>query len=361
MEKPATQLVYVGTYTEADSQGIEIYALNPKTGRLSYLKTVAGIVNPSYLQISADRRFLFAVNEITGFRGRPTGTLSAFKVDSFSGDLTPINRVSSHGRAPCYLTLSSNGRFVLANNYLDGTAGSFPVLPNGALGDPVSIIHQKGSGPNLKRQEASHIHCIQPDPQNHFVITTNLGTDRLSVYAFDSGSGRLSPLPEKTVHTTPGAGPRHLAFSRDGRNVYVANELNNTVEAFSFDRDSGNLRHFQTLSTVPSDFKGTNYPGDIHLSPDGRFLYVSNRGDESLAIFSVESHSGRLAFLSTEPVRGSWPRNFTLSKDGRLVLVANQKSRTIASFRRDASTGFLHWLASIKTHAAPACVKITPF
>ena len=361
MKSPATQLVYVGTYAPADSDGIEIFALNKKTGHLQYLGAAAAGAIPSYLRLSPDRRFLYAVNEITDFEGKPTGTVSAFRVDSVSGRLSLINRVETHGRAPCYLDVSANGRFVLVNNYLDGTAVSVAVRPDGELGKVVSIVRQTGSGPNKKRQEGPPVHPINLAPLNPFAVTADLGTDLLTVYRFDSTLGVLTPLPGKTAHTAPGAGPRHLVFSADGRRVYVANELNNTVECFNFNPETGDLQRFQTITAVPPDFSGTNYPADIHLSPDGKFLYVSNRGAESLAIFSVDSQIGQLTFLTTQPVHGSWPRNFILSPDGKFVLVANQKSRALAIFHRNPSTGFLTWISSVQTKAPPACIKIATF
>ncbi len=354
-------LVYVGTYTEADSQGIELYRLDQKFGTLRYLRTIPKVKNPSYLCLSPDQRYLYAANELLESDGRPTGRISAFALESNGGTPVLINRVGSHGRAPCYMTVSANGKYVLANNYLDGTAVSLPVLENGGLGQPVSIIKQKGSGPVKGRQDASHVHSINLDPQNNFAVIADLGSDQLSVFAFNSRTGQLTPQEDKTVQTAPGAGPRHLTFSPDGKRLYVANELNSTVEAYSFNTATGELKRLQTVSTLPGEFKGTNYPADIHISPDGKFLYISNRGHESIAIFSVNSQNGELSLLTTEPVNGSWPRNFVITPEGKYLLVANQKSRNLVLFRRDASTGRLKRLSSVPTVAAPACVKIGPF
>ncbi len=351
-------LIFVGTYTEADTQGIEIYRLNGRSGALEFVTTVAGIQNPSFLRFSSDHTYLYAVNEVQQSAGQPTGTVSAFAVNPHNGYLTFINRVSSLGRAPCYLTLSKDNRFVLINNYLDGTALSLQVMKNGGLGRPVSILHFSGSGPVKDRQNASHVHSINLDPQNKLAIVADLGTDRLTVFPFNSADGRLRESGRQSVQCAAGAGPRHLVFSADGQRVYVADELNNTVEAYHLDRSRRLLYKFQTIGTLPADFKGVNYPADIHLSPDERFLYVSNRGHESIALFSVDKKSGNLKFLSTIPVYGSWPRNFVLSKDGRYLMVANQKSRNIVTFRRDARSGLLDRLSSVNTVSAPVCVQI---
>ena len=348
--------LYVGTYTENDAQCIELYRLNESSGKLTYLKTFGGIANPSYLRFSSDGRYLFAVNELVKWQGKPQGAVSAFKVKE-NGDLQLINQVASHGRAPCYLIVTPGDHFLLLNNYLNGTALSLTSEKDGRLGAPVSVIWFEGSGPNKQRQDASHVHSINLDPTHHFAVVADLGTDRLSVLAFDSLSGQLHLLKDKTVQTAPGAGPRHTVFSKDGKFLFVANELNNTVEVFSFEPNDGMLRHLQTVSTLPQDFTGTNYPADIHLSPDGKFLYVSNRGHESITIFSVRE-DGQLNFVGSESVRGSWPRNFTLSVDGRFLIVADQKSKDLVVFRRDAKTGLLTFLYKQSTMATPSCVKL---
>ncbi len=353
-------LVYIGTYTENDSQGIEIYRFNTQSGKLQYFATAAGIKNPSYLRISDDGRRLYAVNELTEFHGLAQGAITSFAIDPESGKLNLINQIPSHGQAPCYLELSKNEHFVLANNYLGGTAISVPILPNGSLGDPVSIIRFKGSGPVKGRQEASHVHSINLNPQNTFAIVADLGSDQLSVLRFDSVKGSLQILQEKTVCLSPGSGPRHVAFSKDGKFVYVANELNSTVDAFLFDPASGSMEHLQTLRTIPQDFSRKNYPADIHLSPDGQFLYLSNRGHESIAIFRVDQKSGLLKRSAEVPVYGSWPRNFTLSAKGKWLIVANQKSKNLVVFKRNAQDGLLEKRWEIHTKATPACVKIMP-
>jgi len=352
-------IVYAGTYTEADSQGIELYRLNQQDGSLSYLKTVSQVKNPSYLQFSPDQKYLYAVNELLQWHDRPGGAVSAFRVNQKNGDLSFINQVSSLGRAPCYLTTSNNGRFVLLNNYLGGTALSLPVQENGGLGQPVSLLHFSGSGLLKERQDASHVHSINLNPQNNLALVADLGTDKLSLCSFEPHTGKLTLREGETVQTGAGAGPRHLTFSADGSIIFLANELNNTAETFRL--KNGSMKHLQTISTVPPDFNGKNYPADIHLSPDGRFLYVSNRGHESIAVFKVNQTNGLLSFISVVPVEGSWPRNFILSRNGDLLLVANQKSKNIVVFRRDTQNGLLTFLSKTSTLAAPACLKIAAF
>jgi len=351
-------LLYVGTYTEADSQGIEIYRMNEQTGTLSFRKTVPQIKNPSYIKLSPDQKYLYAVNELLKWDGKPQGAVAAFSVDWQNGDLHLINQVPSEGRAPCYITMPQNGRFVLVTNYLDGIVLSLAVLKNGGVGEPVTMIPFSGSGFNKTRQNASHVHSINLDPQNTFAVIADLGTDKLTMLSFNLKSGQLKVLKDQSAQTAPGAGPRHLTFSANGKYVYVANELNNTVEAFSIDSAYGSLHHFQTIRTIPDDYKGSNYPADIHLSPNGRFLYVSNRGHESLAVFAVRKHNGKLKRLATSSVYGSRPRNFILSKDGQYLLAANQKSKNIVTFRCDAHSGLLKKQASVNTIASPACLQI---
>ncbi len=353
-----SMLLYVGTYTETDSQGIELYKFHSDSGHMEFIKTFSHIPNPSYLYLAQNGRTLFAVNELVGSREKPEGAISAFSVNPDNGDLKFINSISSEGRAPCYLSLSASNRFLLVNNYLDGKAMSVNLLGSGALGEPVSILHFVGSGPVKGRQDASHVHSINPDPQNRFVVTADLGTDKLSVFRLNASDGTLSEVEAAAAQTAPGAGPRHTAFTADGRTVFVANELNSTVEAFRFNSQTGSLVHLQTIRTLPGKYTGKNYPADIHLSPDNRYLYVSNRGHESIAIFSLDKLTAELSFVATQSVFGSWPRNFVLSKDGNWLLVANQKSRNIVVFRRNQTNGLLIKRAGIKSVAAPVCLVL---
>jgi 6-phosphogluconolactonase len=359
-ERAPHMLLYVGTYTTADSQGIELYRFDAQSAKLHFVKTFAGIANPSYLRFSADGKFLYAVNELLNWNGKAQGAFTAFAVRNGGSELQKINQISSQGRAPCFLTLSDNDRFVLLNNYLDGTILSVKIRPDGGLDKVVTRLHFTGSGPVKGRQDDSHVHSVTLNPQNTFAVVADLGTDRLSVLAFDANTGMLTLLKKKTAHTAPGAGPRHAAFSADGNYLYVANELNSTVEAFSFNPQNGSLEHLQTLSTLPHDFTGENYPADIHLSPDGRFLYVSNRGHESIAVFTRQASNGQLRFLSTTPVHGSWPRNFTLTPDGKYLVVANQRSKNLVVFRRHSQNGTLEMASAVATVAAPACVTFRP-
>ncbi len=352
---------YVGTYTSADSQGIELYELNTKTGKLRFLRNFPGIKNASYLRFSDNGRFLYAVNELTEWQNKPTGTITAFAVEKKTGNLHPINQVASHGRAPCYLEMSHDGHFVLLNNYLDGTVLSYAVSADGGLDTVISLIRfHKASGVIQRRQEAPHVHSVVLNPKNTFALVADLGADRLTVLAFAQNTGFLTLLPDRSVQTAPGAGPRHSVFSANGKYVYVANELNSTVEVFSFDVHTGRLTPLQTISTVPNDYAGINYPADIHLCPDGKFLYVSNRGHESMAVFSVHASNGTLSFLGTDSVYGSWPRNFSLTPDGAFVIVANQKTNNLVLFRRNGLNGRLKKLDSISTMAAPACIAFYP-
>jgi len=349
-------LLYVGTYTASKSQGIELYRFNPRKATLHFVKTFPEIPNPSFLRISSDGKFLYAVNELVNWQGKPLGAVTAFAIQNGGTELRKINQISSQGRAPCFLTLSHDNRFALLNNYLDGTILSVKIRQDGGLGEIVTRLRFAGSGPVKKRQEASHVHSITLNPQNTFAVVADLGTDQLSVLAFKMQTGVLTLLKEKTAHTAPGAGPRHVAFSTNGQYLYVANELNSTIEAFIFDVQSGTLQRFQTLSTTPHGFRGKNYPADIHLSPDGRFLYVSNRGHESIALFTRQAASGLLRFLGTTPAGGSWPRNFTLSPDGKFLIVANQKSKNLVVFRRNYQDGTLEKTSTVATVASPACV-----
>jgi 6-phosphogluconolactonase len=352
-------LVYVGTYTSGASKGIYLYRLDLADGSLKHSGTTEGVVNPSYLTLEPGRRFLYAVNEVEDFGGAKSGAVSAFAVDPKTGALRFLNQQSSKGGAPCYVTAES-GRHVLVANYSGGNVAVLPVRADGSLGEAVDVEGGTGSGPNRERQESPHAHCVLLDRPNKFAYSCDLGTDRVMVYRFDARSGSLSPNAPPSVSMKPGAGPRHLAFHPKGHFVYVLNELDSTVTALAHDAARGTLRVMQTLSTLPAGFVGANTGADVHLTPDGRFLYSSNRGHDSIAGFAVHPQTGRLRAIGHTPTGGRTPRNFVIDPSGRFLLAANQKSDNIVTFRLDSSTGALNPTGQTAGVPSPVCLKLTP-
>jgi len=335
-------LVYVGTNVgTAGANTIFLYRLAPTTGILTLLSAQAGGANPTYLTMDATHRRLYAVSETSTFRGAPGGGVSAFAVDQHTGVLTLLNQQPSNGASPCYISLDHGGRAVLVANYMGGNVALLPVAAaDGQLAAPTAINQHVGSGPH-PNQTGPHAHCIVPDPANAFAFAVNLGTDQVLGYRLDAAHGQLTPLATPAFVARPGAGPRHLTFHPNGRLAYLINELNSTVTALAYDAATGHFRELQTISALPAGYTGTNSCADIHVAHDGLFLYASNRGHNSIAVFAIDTTTGTLVPVQDVDTQGQTPRNFTLDPSGRLLLVANQNSNNVVTFRVDTQTGQL--------------------
>ena len=361
--KPIGELsVYVGTYTTGKSEGIYLYQLNLSSGELKHVATTRGVVNPSFLALAPSRRYLYAVNEVEEFAGKKSGAVSAFAVDQKTGELRLLNQEPSLGADPCYVNVDAEGRFVLIANYTGGNVTVFPVQRDGSLGEPTDVKQYRGSSTNHERQEGPHAHCVVLDPTNRFAYSCDLGTDKIMIFRFDARNGKLLPGEPPWVQVKPGAGPRHLAFYPGGKYVFVLNELHATVTAFARDRSNGGLKELQSITTLPKNFTGTNTSADIHVSSDGRFLYCSNRGHDSIAIFTIDPRNGALTSIGHESTRGMTPRNFAIDPTGTFLLVANQKSDNIVVFQLDQKTGRLSSTGQVVQVPSPVCLKFTaPF
>lgn len=352
--------VYVGTYTGPKSKGIYLYRFDLKTGALSASGLAAETDNPAFLAAGPSGDRLYAANEISKFRGEPSGAVSAFSISPHTGMLTLLNQQPSGGVGPCYVSIDPQGRNALVANYTNGSVAVLPIETDGRLSPPAAIEQHAGSGPNRQRQENPHAHSIAPDLTGRFALSADLGTDRLYLYRFEPKKSALTPGDPPAANLTPGAGPRHFALHPTGRYVYVINELNSTVTALASDFNQGSLREIQTLSTLPEGFKDVNYPADLHVHPGGKFLYGSNRGHDSIAIFSIDPHTGRLALVGHEPTRGQWPRNFAIDPTGEWLIAANQKSDSLAVFGINTRTGRLTPTGELVEAPAPTCVLFMP-
>jgi 6-phosphogluconolactonase len=350
--------LYVGTYTEGGrSEGIHLVRIDRRSGQLRKVGSIDAGPNPSFLAIHPNRRVLYAVNELEKYKGRPTGAVSAFAIARDSGALTRLNEQPSEGGAPCYVSVDRSGQVVLLANYVGGSIALLPIQPNGALAPAAHVVQHTGKGPNAERQEAPHAHCILPDPSNRFVLAADLGVDRVFVYRLDVESKSLRYVEAGDGVMRPGAGPRHIAFHPTLPLVFVANELDSTVAMLRFDAERGALSLFETHSTVPAGWTGTNYPADIHVASDGRTLYVSNRGHNSIAVFSVAESSGALRLDQVISSGGDWPRNFSLDPSERWLLVANQRSDSVVVFRRDPDSGRLTPTRQRISIPSPVCLR----
>ncbi len=352
------QFVYIGTYTRGESRGIAVLRMHGKTGALTPVH-VADSEDPSFLAIHPNRRFLYAVNEIGRFRDQKAGAVSAFAIDPESGKLTALNQQSSVGPGPCHLVVDGGGKNVLVANYGGGSVACLPIRQDGTLAEASSFIQHTGSSVT-PRQKAPHAHSIHVSPQNRFACAADLGLDQILVYRFDPTSGNLAPHDPPATGLKPGSGPRHFAFHPDGRRAWVINELTSTVTGFHWDEETGRLKPAETLSTLPAEFDGRNSTAEIQVHPGGRFVYGSNRGHNSIAIFAIEGDSTRLKAVGHVSTGGSTPRNFGISPDGRWLLAANQQSDSVIVFRIDPETGNLQRTKHEIRVASPVCVKFLP-
>ena len=357
------QLVYIGTYTHSGgdetgrSEGIYIGEFDPSNGSLAIRGAVQGVVDPSFLAISQDRRRLFAVNESAQSPDDPQGGVSAFAVDPATAQPAFLNKQSSHGEAPCYIMLDASERWAFVTNYTSGTVAVYPVGEDGRLGAASDVIQNQGHSVVAGRQELAHAHCIRFDPSGRFVLVADLGLDQILVFRFDADEGVLIPHDPPHVSAAPGAGPRHLEFHPNGRFLYVTNELNSTVSAYAWDSARGVLAHVQAISSLPHPVEG-NSMADLHATRDGRFLYASNRGHDSIAIYAIAPEAGTLTTVEYAPTGGRTPRNFALDLTDQYLLAANQDGDTVAIFRRDADSGRLTQVGAPVSIPSPVCVKL---
>jgi 6-phosphogluconolactonase len=351
-EAPVT--VYVGTYTDGTSKGIYRFGLDLESGKASAPVLAAEAKNPSFLALHPSGRFLYAVSEVSDFGGAKTGGVIAFAIDPKTGDLKRLNEQASEGDAPCHLVVDKSGRNLLVANYGGGTVALLRIAADGRLEKASVVRTHQGKGKDASRQDKPHAHGVYLDAAERFALAPDLGADRVFVYGFDAAKGGLEPHGAGVLE--PGSGPRHLAFHPSGRFVYVINELSSTVSAFGYDSAKGELTPLQTLRALPTGFTGTSYTAEIEVSPDGRYLYGSNRGHDSLAVFRIDAASGRLTADGHVPIGGSWPRHFKIDASGRVLIAAHQKGGTIGFFRLDSKTGQPSPLGSTVAVDQPACV-----
>src|SRR5580658_593624 len=352
-------LFYVGTYTDHGSKGIYAYRFDSASGESTSLGLAAESANPSFLAIASSGQFLYAVNEISQFNGQPTGAVSAFAIQPKTAKLALLNQVPSRGEGPAHIALDRSGKHALVSNYDRGSIAVFPVLADGRLGEATAFVQHKGSSVNKQRQEGPHAHAAVFSPDNRFVVVADLGLDQLLVYRFDAAQGTLGSDPQ-IVRAVPGAGPRHLVFGATGRYLYVINELQSTVVAYAYDAANGALSEVQIVSALPKGFPRTSEAAEIEMHSSGKFLFASNRGDDSIAVFAINPKDGTLTSVEIDSTGGKTPRNFVLDPTGAWLLAANQDSDDIVVFRVDPSTGHLTRSGPELHVPSPVCVRFVP-
>jgi 6-phosphogluconolactonase len=360
-------LVYVGTYTEpilfgtgtvlrGKGKGIQVFRMDRESGALDPVSTMTGVANPSFLALDATRRFLYAVNELKSYQDQPTGTVSAFAVDDATGNLSFLNMRPTHGTDPCHVTVDTARRHVFVANFMSGSVCVLPVHGDGSLGDACQVIQHQGSGPDPVRQTGPHAHSVTLDRAGRFAYVPDLGADKLFIYRFDATRGVLEPNDIPWVVAEPGAGPRHLELHPGGRFAYLINELNATVTAMTIDGETGVPRDPRNVSTVPPGFAGENTCAGVQIAPSGEFLYASNRGHDSIAIFRVDQRTGRLEPAGHVASQGKTPRDFRIDPSGEFLLVANQDSDSIVTFRIERTTGMPRPTGHVTSVPTPVCV-----
>ena len=349
-----SSLLYIGTYTGAKSQGIYAAQFDPGAGRLSAPTLVAVTANPSFLAVHPTRRWLYAVNEAA------EPTVTAFAIESPAGPLRRLNAQPAGGSGPCHLIVDHAGQNVLVANYGGGSLAVLPVAADGRLAPATAFIQQHAATVNPARPAPAHAHGLALDAANRFVFCADLGLDQVLSYCFDSRHGTLQPNDPPAVALPPGAGPRHIVFHPAGRFAYVINEKDSTVTAFSYNAQRGTLAAVQTVTTVPADFTGKNYPSEIVVHPNGKFLYGANRRHDSLAVWAIAAATGQLTLVEHQATHGQTPRHFAIDPTGNYLLVANQDSDNIVVLRLDPTTGRLQATGQVTGVGAPACVVFAP-
>ena len=346
--------VFFGTHRSGPGLGFSLGHFDSDTGALTTPKFLIEAREPAFFVIAADGRHLYTCNS-----GDP-GAVSAYAIDPPTGQLALLNQVPSGGRDPSYICLDHTGRFALVANYEAGNIAVIALTPDGRLGERTAFVQHSGHSVNPKRQAHAYAHSIIVDPTNRFVLTADLGLDRLFVYRFDAATGALAANDPPYATVPPGSGPRHVTFHPNGRWVYLISEMGCTVTGFNWDSATGSLAEFQSITTLPADFTGTNTCAEILVHPNGKFLYASNRGHDSLAVFAIDPANGHLTPIEYAPSRGHWPRNFTFDPTGRWIIATNHDSDNAVVFRVDAATGRLSPAGDPVTVPFPFCERLLP-
>ncbi len=345
------QKLYVGTYTSEGAEGIYLCDFNSESGEILLKKTFKGVNNPSFLKISTDRKYLYSVSRTPEAIEKSGGFVIAYKIGK-NGTLHFLNKQISNGAAPCHIDVSPDGGFAAIATYTGGTTSVYPINKNGSL-QPASSVIDNNKTINENDKVVSHAHSIKFSPFDGKVYSADLGTDQLNIFSIENGE--LKPYKQKFVKLEKDAGPRHFEFHPNGKIIYVINELNSTISVLKNESDVWS--NIQNISTLPADFVGKSYCADIHISVDGKYLYGSNRGHNSIAVFDVNPESSDLAFKGTVAVEGDWPRNFVLSPDGKFMLIANQKSGNITVLKIQPKTGMPQFTGKEIKLPAPVCLE----
>jgi len=346
--------VYFGTYTSGSnaSEGIYRSVLDTETGELAPPVLAAEAKNPSFIEIHPNGKYLYAVSESGG-----AGTVSAYAINPETKNLMLLNIQPSGGSGPCHVNTDHAGKNVLVANYGSGSASVIPIEADGSLAEPTGFVQHEGSSVNPQRQKGPHAHSINVSPDDRFAFVADLGLDKIMIYRLDVDKGTIAANNPAFAKVKPGAGPRHFTFGPNGKYAYVINEMGGTITAFDYEPASGALTEIQTISTLPDDFTGRNSCAEIRVHPSGRFLYGSNRGHDSIAVYRIDPAKGMLTFVEHERADIRTPRNFNIDPTGKFCLVANQGADSVVVFKIDQKTGALEPTGNKISIGKPVCIR----
>lgn len=353
--EPKTQFLYVGNY----SNGIQAFRYDSQALALQPLGMVGEMQRPSFLTLHPNGRFLYAVSELGNDKGSQ-GYVYAFSIDKSTGKLNFLNRQTSGGGGACHLVVNKTGKFLIVANYGSGSIADFPLKDDGSLGELASKVQFEGSGPDAKRQKGPHAHEVVLSPDDRFLFVPDLGTDQVKIFRFEPSTGALTPNKPSSASVKPGAGPRHFALAPNGHFAYVLDEMGSSVTAFKLDASAGALSEIEAVSTLPEDNTTVNNSAELQIDSTGSFLYASNRGHNSIAVFAIDRQSGKLHRIQLVPSGGATPRNFVIDPSGKHIMAANQDSNNIVLFDRDVKTGKLTSTGKSVTSPSPVCLLFSP-
>lgn len=350
--------LFITSFAAGEKGAVHTFSLDSSTGKLTEKQSEAGVEHPFYVAVRPDGRFLYSIHA-KSFGSQEDEQVAAYAINGDSGELTLLNRQSARGSAACYLAVDSTGQTLLVANYLTGSVGSFPIRQDGSIGEMVSFVQHTGTSVNPARQQEPHAHCFVISPNNRFAYAADLGIDKIQCYRLDPDRSTLTANVQPFVRTLPGAGPRHLIFHPSQNWMYVINELANSVTHFAFDPETGTLIEHATVTTLPDDFSGVTHTADLRITPDGRFLYGTNRGHDSIASFRI-NEDGSLTSLAITPSLGKGPQNLLITPDGRLLLCANMPGNSVSVFRINADDGKLTSIGDPVPVTSPSCLLRLP-
>lgn len=350
-------LIFISAFAPGDQGAIHAFKLNPETGKLTLVERTTDVEHPFFLAVSPDNRYLYSIHAPGKFGGKNNEYVTAYALEGRTGKLKQLNRQSSLGTASCYLDIDDSGKAVVVANYTTGSIASLPVKADGSLGEAATFVQHTGSSVDPKRQQEPHAHCSVISPDEKFVFAADLGLDKILAYKLDPETAKLTPNQQPFVRTIPGAGPRHLTFHPNGKRMYVINELKNSITEFDYDPETGFLTEGQTIPTLPADFSGVSHCADLKFTPDGRFLYGTNRGHDSLACYSVDE-LGKLSLIEFIPSLGKGPQNLAITADGKFLLCANMPGNNVVVFSIDQKTGKLTPVGDPISMPSPSCIMI---